>query len=330
MYVKSACILAGLALFWYAAFFGFPGSFKVRRKQTVLRKTRLRVAALSRSLTARASLPSQASLLAAMLLGAMKAEVGVSIMHDANHGAYGNSGFFCRVMGATLDLAGASSFMWRQQHVVGHHAFTNVDGLDPDIRVSGSDVRRVTARQPWHPWHAVQHLYLGVLYSLLAVKSIYVDDFAALAEGHIGAVSLAPRTRAEAAVLFGGKALYATYMLAAPLLYSHHTLGRLLVLWAACDAVTGLMLAYMFQVAHVVDDVAYPVRDPATGRVALGWAEAQMKTTADFCHGSWFWTHVSGGLNYQVRRHMCADDVALHLLHAPPLTQLHPPAAPAC
>jgi hypothetical protein len=24
--------------------------------------------------------------------------------------------------------------MWRQQHVVGHHAFTNVDNYDPDIR----------------------------------------------------------------------------------------------------------------------------------------------------------------------------------------------------
>lgn len=26
------------------------------------------------------------------------------------------------------------SFMWRQQHVVGHHSFTNVDNYDPDIR----------------------------------------------------------------------------------------------------------------------------------------------------------------------------------------------------
>lgn len=24
--------------------------------------------------------------------------------------------------------------MWRQQHVVGHHSFTNVDNYDPDIR----------------------------------------------------------------------------------------------------------------------------------------------------------------------------------------------------
>jgi hypothetical protein len=191
--------------------------------------------------------------------------------------------------------------MWRQQHVVGHHAFTNVDGLDPDIRVSERDVRRVTGAQPWHPWHALQHVYLGLLYSLLAFKSIYIDDFVALFGGAIGAVHLSPQTRTEAAVFWGGKAVYAAYMLAAPLAWSHHSLACLLALWATADAVTGWMLAFMFQVAHVVDDVSYPARDPATGRVPLGWAAGQVATTADFCHGSWFWTHVSGGLNYQAR-----------------------------
>ena len=191
--------------------------------------------------------------------------------------------------------------MWRQQHVVGHHAFTNVDGLDPDIRVSGGDVRRVTAAQPWHPWHAAQHAYLGALYSLLAFKSIYLDDFAALHGGHIGAVRLSAQTPSEAAVFWGGKAVYGAYMLAAPLAWSHHSGARLLALWALADAITGWMLACMFQVAHVVDEVAYPARDPATGRVPLGWAAGQVATTADFCHGSAFWTHVSGGLNYQVR-----------------------------
>ncbi len=32
MFVKTACILAGLVLFWLGAFFAFPGSFAVRRR----------------------------------------------------------------------------------------------------------------------------------------------------------------------------------------------------------------------------------------------------------------------------------------------------------
>lgn len=50
----------------------------------------------------------------------------------------------------------------------------------------------------------------------------------------------------------------------------------------------------------MVPDVEYLQADPATGKVARGWAAAQVATSADFAHGSWFWTHVSGGLNYQV------------------------------
>lgn len=37
------------------------------------------------------------------------------------------------------------------------------------------------------------------------------------------------------------------------------------------------------------------------GLVSRGWAMSQVEGTSDFSHGSWFWTHISGGLNYQVR-----------------------------
>ena len=43
--------------------------------------------------------------------------------------------------------------MWRQQHVVGHHAYTNLDGVDPDIRTTATDVRSVTPHHSWHPYH---------------------------------------------------------------------------------------------------------------------------------------------------------------------------------
>lgn len=99
----------------------------------------------------------QPSLVSAVILGVAMAEVGVSIQHDANHGAFSASGTIGSIFGATLDVVGASSFMWRQQHMVGHHVHTNVHGRDPDIRVSDSDVRRVTQYQPRH-WYQVSPL----------------------------------------------------------------------------------------------------------------------------------------------------------------------------
>ena len=80
------------------------------------------------------------------------AEIGVSIQHDANHGAYSRNTVLEYMLGTTLDIIGASSFMWKQQHVVGHHTYTNVDGLDPDIRVKDPDVRRVSQHQPWQAY----------------------------------------------------------------------------------------------------------------------------------------------------------------------------------
>ena len=78
---------------------------------------------------------------------------------------------------------------------------------------------------------------------------------------------------------------------------------QLACLWAVSDVVTGWLLAFMFQVAHVVEGIAFPKADPA-GSVPLGWAAAQLATTADFSHGSWVWTHFSGGLNYQSVHHL--------------------------
>ena len=102
----------------------------------------------------------QLSALCSVVLGVCMAEVGVSIQHDANHGAYSQDTMLEYLLGTTLDIVGASSFMWKQQHVVGHHTYTNVDGLDPDIRVKDPDVRRVSEHQPWQSYQVSIHLSL--------------------------------------------------------------------------------------------------------------------------------------------------------------------------
>ena len=124
-----------------------------------------------------------------------------------------------------------------------------MDGGDPDIRVSESDVRRVTVTHPWHAWHRYQHLYLGLLYGLLSLKSVTVDDFTALREGRIGNVELAPMTSSEVAVFWGGKAAFFAYYLLAPLAFGSRSVGASLLLIVIAEAVTGWILAFFFQVS---------------------------------------------------------------------------------
>ncbi|KAL3153887.1 hypothetical protein ABBQ32_013456 [Trebouxia sp. C0010 RCD-2024] len=270
MYVKTALILSGLVVSFWGTFFCFS-SFWL-------------------------------SALCSVVLGVCMAEVGVSIQHDANHGAYSRNTSLEYLLGTTLDIVGASSFMWKQQHVVGHHTYTNVDGLDPDIRVKDPDVRRVSQHQPWQSYQAYQHIYLALLYGLLAIKSILLDDFQSISTGSIGPVSISKLTTQEKTVFWGGKLLWLAYFIILPAVKSHHSWAALAALWLVSEAVTGWILALMFQVAHVTPDVAF--LQQKNGTLAHDWAAAQVATTADFAHGSFFWTHFSGGLNYQVVHHL--------------------------
>lgn len=90
----------------------------------------------------------------------MAAEVGVNIQHDANHGAFHRNASVNKWIGWSLDFVGASSFIWKQQHVFGHHVYTNIDGIDPDIRVNDPDVRRTTLFQPWRSYQVLSKSFL--------------------------------------------------------------------------------------------------------------------------------------------------------------------------
>lgn len=274
MHAKALAILAAYALCYYGAFFGARDFW--------------------------------AALGFALAMGVCAGEVGVSIQHDCNHGAFSENRWLTYVLGVTLDLVGASSFMWKQQHVVGHHLATNVDHFDPDIRVKDPDVRTVAPTQPRQWYHAYQHVYLAALYGLLALKSVLLDDFSAYFSGEIGPLKLAPMTTPELAVFVGGKALYALYMLVLPTAYGVHGPASFALLFFASQLVTGWMLALLFQVAHVQAEAEWPrpERSGGVARVRRGWAAAQVATTTNFSPGSIFWTHFSGGLNHQIEHHL--------------------------
>src|SRR6266446_1122877 len=121
----------------------------------------------------------QAALLS-ISVGLAMAGVGFSVMHDANHGGTSSSARVNGLMSFTLDLLGASSFLWRLKHNVMHHAYPNVEGLDPDIE-AGSPLLRLAPWQPRGAHHRFQHLYVWLLYGLFPLQWWFVDDLRALA-----------------------------------------------------------------------------------------------------------------------------------------------------
>ena len=150
----------------------------------------------------------------------------------------------------------------------------------------------------------------------------FFDDFSARKNNKSDGSRSQIRTTRSRRVL-GFKAIWAFYYLYLPFKYSPHndSYAKLFALWTLTEFTTGWLLAFMFQVAHVTPDVEFFKVDEKTGVISSNksWAEAQLASSADFAHGSKFWTHFSGGLNYQVIHHLFPGVCHVHYPQLAPL-----------
>src|SRR5690606_2784783 len=97
-----------------------------------------------------------------LLMGAAIAGIGLSIMHDANHGAYSNRKWVNNLLGFSLNLIGGNAFNWQVQHNVLHHTYTNIFDADEDISPRG--ILRMTPHSAWKPFHRFQFVYAWFIY----------------------------------------------------------------------------------------------------------------------------------------------------------------------
>ena len=74
---------------------------------------------------------------------------------------------------------------------------------------------------------------------------------------------------------------------------------------------SGLILAVIFQTAHVVTDSEYPLPDK-NGTMENNWAIHQLNTTSDFAPKSSVFSWLIGGLNYQVEHHLFPNISHVH------------------
>ena len=245
----------------------------------------------------------QAALLS-VSVGFAMAGVGFSVMHDANHGGTSSSARVNGLMSFTLDLLGASSFLWRLKHNVMHHAYPNVEGLDPDIE-AGSPLLRLAPWQPRRGHHRFQHLYVWLLYGLFPLQWWFVDDLRELATGRIAGRQFPPARGRTLLVALAGKALFIGWAFVLPALL--HPSWELVLLWALALFTLGNVLATVFQLAHCVGGAEF-----IGSRVETDWAEHQVATTVDFARGNALLGWYLGGLNFQVEHHLFPRVCHLH------------------
>jgi linoleoyl-CoA desaturase len=229
--------------------------------------------------------------------------IGFNIMHDGGHAAVSRHRGVNRLMAHSLDLVGGSSYLWHWKHGVLHHNYSNITGHDTDIALGV--LARFTPHQPRYAHQRWQHWYIWLLYGLMAIKWHFLDDFRTLLTGRIGPHRI-PRPRgADLAWLVTCKLGFVTMAFVIPLLL--HPVGVVAVVYVLFAVVVGLALSVVFQMAHCVEEAAFPAVAAGAQSVENAWAVHQVQTTVNFCGGNKAVTWLLGGLNYQIEHHLFPD-----------------------
>ena len=66
----------------------------------------------------------------------------------------------------------------------------------------------------------------------------------------------------------------------------------------------GLVLTLVFQLAHSLEETAFPVPEPVSNCLEDEWMIHQIRTTANFATGYKLLTWFLGGLNFQIEHHL--------------------------
>ncbi len=245
-------------------------------------------------------LPGAWALLLCVVLGITTALIGFNIMHDGAHGSLSKSHVVNRLAALTLNMLGASSFLWNIKHNIIHHTFTNVDHVDDDIL--NEPFFRMTESQTRRSIHRYQHLYFPFAYGLMYMFWIFVLDFKKYFSRRIadhGDIKIGFKDH------FGfwlTKALYIFFYLAVPLYF--YSLPALLLGYAIFAVTTGLITSVVFQLAHTVEETSFITPPPDSVPIESDWATHQVRTTANFATRSKLVTWLTGGLNHQVEHHL--------------------------
>src|SRR5262249_4621665 len=212
---------------------------------------------------------------------------------------------------------GGSSYVWAKKHNSVHHCFVNITGHDDDIDIGFFG--RLTPHQKRLKLHRFQHFYLWFLYGLLPTKWQFYDDFRDVFTGRIGMQRLARPRRWDLATFVGGKLAFISLALAIPMLL--HPAWIVLLFYMVASFVQGVTLSVVFQLAHCVEEAAFPLPQPDGGRMEAAWAVHQVETTVDFARGNRLLSWMIGGLNFQIEHHLFPRISHIHYPALAPLVE---------
>ncbi len=236
------------------------------------------------------------------IMGFAVAGIGMSIMHDANHGGYSASAKTNYWMGHTLNLLGGSVFNWKLQHNLLHHTYTNIINLDDDI--ADKLVLRFSPHTNVKWYHKLQFVYAFLFYGILTLYWTLLKDFVQFKRYSREGVNknTAAQNNVVMLKIVLSKLIYFFCIIFVPYYFFHIPFLQVLSGFLLMHFIGGLVLTVIFQLAHTVEGTSHPL--PTDGTIENNWAIHQMNTTVNFARSNKFLNWYLGGLNFQVEHHL--------------------------
>jgi linoleoyl-CoA desaturase len=238
------------------------------------------------------------------IMGLSMAGIGLCVMHDANHGSYSKNVKFNRFLGYfSMSIIGGHSVNWQIQHNVIHHTYTNVHEHDEDIAPPGFMRFEPHAKRKWI--HKLQFLYAWFFYGMMTLMWSTSKDFKQLIRYNKRGLLKGAETTfgKELTKIILSKLFYYGYMLIPYFVIKEMTFLEWTLGYLTLHFFAGLILAMIFQPAHVVEPTEFPLPGEG-GTLENHWAEHQMRTTMNFATKDPVFSWLVGGLNFQVEHHL--------------------------
>ena len=235
-----------------------------------------------------------------VLFGINAAFIGFNVMHDGCHGSYSEKDWVNNLMGLTLNVLGSNAFLWKTKHNVAHHTFTNIDGLDADI--TQTSLLRLAPTQPLRKLHKYQHIYGMFLYALISIAWVFHGDFSKYFSHKVLNTEIKDFNTKEHIIFWVSKLFYTLIYIVVPIYMLGF--GTFIIGFLAMNLSLGLVLALVFQLAHVVEIAEFENATDADLSIEHEWAIHQVNTTVNFATDNRIVSFFLGGLNFQVEHHL--------------------------
>lgn len=219
--------------------------------------------------------------------------------HDFSH----NTIFKCKRINhicfvVIYTIVGAHAEAWKLRHVNSHHYAPNVEDYDSDLKIS--KLIRVVPGSKHYWFHAYQHLYAPLAYTIYSLFWVFIKDFIILFadDSYTGKKSFKYYL---SFVL--QKITYISLLIVLPLLFSAQSWYVVLIGFLMMHLCQSLFLLFTFFMTHHVEETQYPKTD-VEGYINASWLMNQVKSSNDMHPFSKTANFILGGFNNHIAHHL--------------------------